>query len=273
MKNKLGKALLLLSSLPFLTAMMYNGPHFYVSNYSTFDVACISHEQVDENYVYTLNVKNNGHGYLYHIKLEGTIEEENYSLSTFNMSDVFTDRVIGYYEEATIKLISSKEIPDLSELNKKGEAYSLNDQSIKKSYATGEDFVQSVTLYDTHVDNKNCAYEYAINFKEGVKIDSACALFEVTYDNEPLYMMLERYSEGYHFYTREEIDLTKLEVEQMTFIAQYQPFQPTSEGILMVTLMVIGILLVISGVIFCAVFFFTRFLIRKNRKARADLPK
>lgn len=273
MKNKLSKALLLLSSLPFLTAMMYNGPHFYVPDYSSFDVTYVSHEQVDEKYVYTLNVKNNGHDYLYHIKLDGTIDEDNYSLSTFNMSDVFTNRVIGYYEETTIKLTSSKEIPDISALNKKGEAYSLNGDSIKKSYATGENFVQSVSLYDTHPDNNNCPFEYAINFKEGVNIDSACALFEITYDNEPLYMMLERYSEGYHFYTCEEIDLTKLEVEQMTFIAQYQPFQPTSEGILMVALMVIGILLVISGVIFCAVFFFTRFLIRKNRKARADLPK
>ena len=273
MKKNRVKALLLLSSLPFLTAMMYNGPHFYVSNYSSYDVTYVSHEQVDENYVYTLNIKNTGHGYLYAVNLEGTIEEESHSLSTHKMSEVFIDCVIGYYEETTIKLTSSKEIPDISKLNKKGEAYSLSDSSIEKFYATGENFVESVTLYDTHPDNDNCAFEYKVNFKQGVNTNSACALFEMTYDGKPLSLMLDGSSEGYHFYTREEIDLTKLEVEQMTFVAQYRAFTPSGEGILMVSLIIIGVMLLISGVIFLVVFFFVRFLIRKNRKVRADLPK
>ena len=92
-----------------------------------------------------------------------------------------------------------------------------------------------------------------------------------TYDNEPIYLMIENYSTGYHIFTYEELDLTKLKVEGVTLIEQYRAFSPTSEGILTVSLMILVAAVLVHGVLFCAIFFFVRFLIRRNRKAKADL--
>ena len=83
--------------------------------------------------------------------------------------------------------------------------------------------------------------------------------------------MIENYSTGYHIFTYEELDLTKLKVEGVTLIEQYRAFSPTSEGILTVSLMILVAAVLVHGVLFCAIFFFVRFLIRRNRKAKADL--
>ena len=52
------KLLPIFLTLPFLMAM-YNGPHFHVSNYDSYDVSYVSHEQVEDYYLYKVNVKKN----------------------------------------------------------------------------------------------------------------------------------------------------------------------------------------------------------------------
>ena len=155
-------------------------------------------------------------------------------------------------------------------LKKSGDAYSISDSSIKKHYFPSE-AIESITLADTHPDNENCKYEYQFNFKEEYDIAFRCGLFEITYEDKPINLMLDYSGDTYHFYTREEIDLTKLKVESITLIEEYHFFQPSEEGLRNLLFLVIGVILVISGVIFVVVFFFVRFLLRKNRKARAAL--
>ena len=267
------KLLPIFLTLPFLMAM-YNGPHFHVSNYDSYDVSYVSHEQVEDYYLYTINIKNNsGYHYIHSLHLEGTIEEEKYSNTLIDFSDTFCGSLIGPYGEATVKMASRVEIPDVSELSKSGDAYSIIDESIKKHYFT-TDVVESISLVTNTNDESNPdynLYNYKINFKEGTDTNFGCGLFKFTYDNEPIYLMLENTSDGYQFYTLKELDLTKLEVEGITLIEQYRPFSPTSEGILTVSLIVLAIVLLIHGALFCAIFFFVRFLIRRNRKAKADL--
>ena len=257
-------------TFPFLTAMMYNGPHFHVNNYSSYDLVYVSSEQVDENYVYSFNVENTGSSYIYKIELEGYVDSTKYQLTTFHLSDVFTSLLIGPYGEATVKITSSAEITDFSEFEKSGDAYSISDSSIKKHFFAGE-IVESISLVDTHPDNKDCAYEYTFNFKEGYDVAFSCGLFEMIYEDKPVKLMLDCYSGTYHFYTREEIDLTKLKVEEFTLIEEYRPFTPTEEGMRNLLFLVIAFALVVSGVVFLVVFFFVRFLIKKNKKARAGL--
>ena len=267
------KLLPIFLTLPFLMAM-YNGPHFHVSNYDSYDVSYVSHEQVEDYYLYTVNVKNNsGYHYIYSLHLEGTIEEEKYSNTLIDFSDTFCDSLIGPYGEATVKMISEKEIPDVSKLSKNGDAYSIIDESIKKHYFT-TDVVESISLVTNTNDESNPdynLYNYKINFKEGTDTNFGCGLFEFSYNNEPVYLMIEHFSSGYHIFTYQELDLTKLEVKGVTLIEQYRPFSPTSEGMLKVSLIVLAIALLIHGALFCAIFFFVRFLIRRNRKAKADL--
>ena len=265
------KLLPIFLTLPFLMAL-YNGPHFYVSNYNSYDVNYVSHEQVDDYYVYTLNIKNNsGYHYIYSLQLEGTIEEEKYSKILTDFSDTFCGSLIGPYGEATVKMASIVEIPDVSELSKSGDAYSIVDESIKKHYFP-TDVVESISLVSSANSQSNL-YNYKINFKEGTDTNFGCGLFKFTYDSEPIYLMLENTSDGYQFYTLKELDLTKLEVEGITLIEQYRPFSPTSEGILTVSLMILVAAVIVHGVLFCAIFFFVRFLIRKNRKAKAGLTQ
>ena len=268
------KLLPIFLTLPFLMAM-YKGPHFHVSNYDSYDVSYVSHEQVEDYYLYTINVKNNsGYHYIYSLQLEGTIEEEKYSKFITDFSDTFCGSLIGPYGETTVKMISEKEIPDVSKLSKNGDAYSIIDESIKKHYFT-TDVVESISLVTNTNDESNPdynLYNYKINFKEGTDTNFGCGLFEFSYNNEPVYLMIEHFSSGYHIFTYQELDLTKLEVKGVTLIEQYRPFSPTSEGILKVSLIVLAIALLIHGALFCAIFFFVRFLIRKNKKAKADLP-
>ena len=269
MNRKSFKILPIFLSLPFLMAM-YNGPHFYVSNYDSYDVTYVSHEQVDSDYVYVVNIKHNsGYYYIYSLKLEGKIDDESYSLESFKLSDTFCNYAIGPYGETTVKMISKKEISDVSKLTKSGNAYSVIDESIKKHYFS-VDVVESISLVSSPEDKSNL-YDYKINFKEGYNTNFNCGLFEFAYNNEPVYLMLENYSNGYQIYTYEELDLTKLEIKGITLIEEYRFFSPTSEGILKVSLIAIAIALLIHGVIFCAIFFFVRFLIRKNKNAKADL--
>ena len=273
MKKSYLKLLSIFLTFPFLMGM-YNGPHFHVSNYNSFDVTYISHEQVEDDYVYTLKIKHNsGYHYIYSLELKGTIEEEDYSAKSTNFSDTFCDSLIGPFGETTVKMISEKEIPDVSKLSKSGDAYSIIDESIKKHYFT-TDVVESISLVTNTNDESNPdynLYNYKINFKEGTDTNFGCGLFEFSYNNEPVYLMIEHFSSGYHIFTREELDLTKLKVEGITLIEQYRPFSPTSEGILKVSLIVLAIALLVHGALFCAIFFFVRFLIRKNRKAKAGL--
>ena len=269
MKKNLNKALLILSTIPFLCAM-YNGPHFYVSNYDSYDVSYVSHEQVEDYYLYTVNIKNNsGYHYIYSLQLEGIIEEEKYSKSLTDFSDTFCGSLIGPYGEATIKMASRVEIPDVSKLSKSGDAYSIIDESIKKHYFP-IDVVESISLVSS-ANNQSNLYNYKINFKEGTDTNFGCGLFKFAYDSEPIYLMLENTSNGYQFYTLKELDLTKLKVEGITLIEQYRAFSPTNEGILKVSLIVLAVALLVHGALFCAIFFFVRFLIRRNRKAKADL--
>ena len=118
MKKNHNKALLLLLTIPFLTAM-YNGPHFHVDNYSSYNLTYVSHEQVDDNYVYTFDIENTGPSFIYKVELEGMVDETKYQLTSFRFSDIFTDNLIGPYEEGIVKITSSREIPDLSEFKKK----------------------------------------------------------------------------------------------------------------------------------------------------------
>ena len=253
---------------------MYNGPYFHVPNYDSYDVTYVSHEKVEGDYIYTLNIKHNsGYHYIYSLELNGTIEEEKYSVKSDKFSDTFCDSLIGPFGETTIKMTSKKEIPDVSKLSKSGDAYSIIDESIKKHYFT-TDVVESISLVTNTNDESNPdynLYNYKINFKEGTNTNFACGLFKFTYDDEPIYLMIENYSSGYHIFTYEELDLTKLKVESITLIEQHRAFSPTNEGILTVSLIVLAVVLLIHGVLFCAIFFFVRFLIRRNRKAKADL--
>ncbi len=273
MKKSRLKILPVFLSLPFLMAM-YNGPYFHVSNYDSYDVAYVSHEKVEDDYIYTINIKHNsGYHYIYSLELKGTIEEEKYSVKSDKFSDTFCDSLIGPFGETTIKMTSKKEIPDVSKLSKSGDAYSIIDESIKKHYFT-TDVVESISLVTNTNDESNPdynLYNYKINFKEGTNTNFACGLFKFTYDDEPIYLMIENYSSGYHIFTYEELDLTKLKVEEITLIEQHLAFSPTNEGILTVSLIVLAVALLIHGVLFCAIFFFVRFLIRRNRKAKAGL--
>ena len=192
--KRLNKLSLVLLTMPFLTAMMYNGPYFYVSNYNSYDVSYVSHEQVEDYYLYTINVKNNsGYHYIYSLQLEGTIEEEKYSKFLTDFSDTFCGSLIGPYGEANVKMISEKEIPDVSELSKNGDAYSIIDESIKKHYFT-TDVVESISLVTNTNDESNPdynLYNYKINFKEGTDTNFGCGLFEFSYNNEPVYLMID----------------------------------------------------------------------------------
>ena len=269
MKKSRLKILPVFLSLPFLMAM-YNGPHFHVSNYGSYDVTYVSHEQVEDYYLYTVNVKNNsGYHYIYSLQLEGTIEEEKYSKNLIDFSDTFCGSLIGPYGEATVKMASTVEIPDVSKLSKSGDAYSIIDESIKKHYFP-VDVVESISLVSSANSQSNL-YNYKINFKEGTDTNFGCGLFKFAYDSESIFLMLENTSDGYQFYTLKELDLTKLKVEGITLIEQYRPFSPTNEGILTVSLIVLAVALLVHGALFCAIFFFVRFLIRRNRKAKADL--
>ena len=265
------KLLPIFLTLPFLMAI-YNGPYFHVSNYDSYDVSYVSHEQVEDYYLYTVNVKNNsGYHYIYSLQLEGTIEEEKFSKNLTDFSDIFCGSLIGPYGEATVKMASRVEIPDVSELSKSGDAYSIVDESIKKHYFP-TDVVESISLVSSANSHSNL-YNYKINFKEGTDTNFGCGLFKFAYDSEPIYLMLENTSDGYQFYTLKELDLTKLEVEGITLIEQYRPFSPTSEGILTVSLMILVAAVIVHGVLFCAIFFFVRFLIRRNRKVKAGLTQ
>ena len=273
MKKKHLKILPVFLSLPFLMAM-YNGPHFHVYNYDSYDVTYVSHEQVEDNYIYTLTIKHNsGYHYIYSLELKGTIDENSFSARFTDFSDVFCDNLIGPYGETTIKMVSKKEIPDVSKLSKSGDAYRIIDESIKKHYFP-TDVVESISLVTNSNDESNPdynLYNYKINFKEGTDTNFSCGLFELTYNNETVYLMIENFPSGYHIFTHEELDLTKLEVKGITLIEQYRPFSPSGEGILKVSLIILAIVLLIHGALFCAIFFFVRFLIRKKRKAKADL--
>ena len=268
MKNN-KKALLLLLTVPFLCAL-YNGPHFYDYGYSAYDLTYVSHELVDEEYVYTFDIKNNAGAYLYFAELEGEVEEENYYLGINTFSDTFFDYVLGPGVKTTVKVTTKKELPDLSQLTKNGKAYTISDSSINKHYFSS-DFVESITLKDDGSNNANHYCVYKINFKEGSNTNFSSGVLELTYDNEEVYLMRDGSQDGWVFFTHQEIDLTKLKFQSATLIESYRPFSPSDEGILLVSLMLIGILLLIHGAIFCAIFFSVRFLIRKNRKAKADL--
>ena len=270
MNKKHLKALPIFLSLPLLMAM-YNGPQFHMNDYASYDVTYISHEVVDENYVYTVNVKSNSNYYISSITLETTEEEGNYKFSSKRFSNIFNGYLIAPYKEATISLTSKQEITDFSKLGKHSSAYSLGYERLKKHFFNSETF-ESVTLAEYRPDNKDYPYEYKVNFKEGYDTNFCCGLFEMTYDNESVFLMLDGEYGDYHFYTYEELDLTKLKMEEATLIEQWRAFDPSPEGIMTLVFIVIGIMVVISAIIFCFVFFFVRYLIRKNKKARADLP-
>lgn len=272
MKKNRSKTLLLLLTIPFLTAF-YNGPNFYVHHYSSYDLEYVSHEQVDDLYVYTCNFKNQSATYVELIKLNGTIDDETYSLELLDhsFSDIFCDYVAKPYYEGTVKLVSSKEIPDISKLNKDGDGFITSDSSVKKAYASG-DVVESISLMRAK-DGESRYYAYSITLSAGFNDIYGYGLYEMDYDGDPFYLLLDHYSEGYTFYTLQEVDLTKLKVNGITFIEQYRPFSPSDEGLLTVSLIILAVALLIHGALFCAVFFFVRFLIRKNRKAKAGLTQ
>lgn len=271
MKKNHNKALLLLLTLPFLTAM-YNGPHFYVHHYDSYDLDYVSHEQIDDKYVYTCDFKNNSATYLTNIKLEGTINDETYNLGLLNhsFSDVFVDYVPIPFYEGTVKLVSNKEIPDISKLDKDGDGFRIDDSSIEKAFASS-DVIQGINLVHTK-DESSSYYCYRITLKPDFSDIYSCALYEMEYDEDRFYLLNDRTSDGYTFYTFQEVDLTKLKVGGITFIEEYHAFSPKGDGLLYAALVLLGIVLLIHLVIFLIVFFFVRFLIRKNRKAKADLP-
>ena len=79
MKKSDLKLLPIFLTFPFLMGM-YNGPYFHVPNYDSYDVTYVSHEKVEDDYIYTINIKHNsGYHYIYSLELKGTIEEEKYS--------------------------------------------------------------------------------------------------------------------------------------------------------------------------------------------------
>lgn len=272
MKKNHNKALLLLLTLPFLTAM-YNGPHFYVHHYDSYDLDYVSHEQIDDKYVYTCDFKNNSATYLTNIKLEGTINDETYNLELLNhsFSDVFVDYVPIPFYEGTVKLVSNKEIPDISKLDKDGDGFRIDDSSIEKAYAS-TDIIESIFLFQTKSEDHRF-YSYKIALSPDFIDKYAYGLYELTYDGDTFYQFIDRNSDGYLFYTHQEIDLTKLKVEGVTFIEEYHAFSPKGDGLLYAALVLLGIVLLIHLVIFLIVFFFIRFLVRKNRKARASISQ
>ena len=273
MKNKHRKLLLLFFTFPFLTASLYNGPHFYVNNYDSYEYSYVSHELVDEDYVYTVNIKNDANYYLSSVKLT---DEESYYLESNKLSEIFCSYTVGPFVETTVKFTSKKEITDFSKLSKSGVAYSITDESIKKRYFDVNEVVESITSRPIDPEkNTNNLFAYRINFKEGINFSSSCGLFEFTYDEEKVFLMMEYGRDECCFYTRQEIDLTKLEIKNVTLIDQYVPFSIniSDDAFLILTLIVFGVALLISGVIFCAIFIPIRILKRKNKKAKADLAQ
>ena len=270
MKKNHNKALLLLLTIPFLTAF-YNGPNFYVHHYSSYDLEYVSREQVDGLYVYTCNFKNQSATYVELIKLNGTIDDETYSLELLDhsFSDIFCDYVAKPYYEGTVKLVSSKEIPDISKLNKDGDGFVTSDSSVKKAYASG-DVVESISLMRAK-DEESRYYAYSITLSTDFNDIYGYGLYEMDYDGGTFYLFLDHYSEGYTFYTLQEVDLTKLKVNDITFIEQYRPFTPEGSGFLYLVLIVLVAIILIHLAIFLIVFFFIRFLIRRNNRARASI--
>ena len=272
MKKNHRKLLPLFLVLPFLAAS-YNGPNFYVHNLNYYDLEYASHEQVGEDYIYTCNFKNSTGVYLTSIELSGEIDDESYylSLEGHSFSHIFYEYVVGPGYEGTVTLTSKKEIPDINKLHKDGEGFTVSDTSIEKAYAS-TDIIENIFLFRTKSEDHRF-YSYKIALSPDFIDKYAYGLYELTYDGDTFYQFIDRYSDGYLFYTYQEIDLTKLKVEGVTFIEQYRPFSPSGDGLLYVSLIVIGVLLLFHAAIFLAVFFFVRFLIRKNRKAKADLAQ
>ena len=261
--------MLLFMTLPFLTAM-YNGPGFYESHYKSFDYEYVSHEQVEDKYVYTLKIKNSsGYYYLYNLKLEGKIDDINYSLhlDSHGFSDVFADYMIGPYAEKTIKMVSSKEIPDINELTKDGSAITLKDDSVYKWY-NEPSVIESIVEKPIEGDNPNNLFAYQINYKENAEPDYFYGgLIGLTYGDEDFYLLVEKNSSGSNIYTYEAIDLTQLTVKQVTLIEGYRT-RINEQGIIAFLFMFLGIMVLISGGVFCIIFFGIYFVKRLTRKKK-----
>lgn len=271
-KNSI-KILPIFLALPFVMAM-YNGPHFYESDISYYDLTYVSHEQIDEQYVYTCNFKNNSADvYISSISLSGTLKNENYQFSLYKngFSDIFNNSycVLAPQYEGIVKLYSEKEITDLSEFDKDGNGFSLSDSSINKINVYTSN-IESITLNQIDSVKPSSSYYYTIKFNENVKNIYSCGLFEMKYNGETVYLMMESSKEGYRFSTSEQLDLNKLTVEGVTLVETYRPFSINVDKLGELTAIFVAIMVVIHVGIFCAIFFPIRHTLRKRRKAKAD---
>lgn len=274
MKNNSLKILPIFLTIPFLLAM-YNGPHFYEYNIDDYDLTYVSHEQIDDEYIYTCNFKNNrSTAYVSSISLSGTIEEEKYELTLCEngFSNIFRNYncVVPPQYEGTVRLSSAKEISDLSKLEKDGRGFSLSDNSIEKEFIYTSN-IESITLKPIDQESVNPFYYYVIKFNENVENIYSCGVFEVNYNGETAHLLLESSKEGYHFSTSEELDLTKLTVKSITLVKTYRPFSINTERLGELTAIYVAIMVVIHVGIFCAIFFPVRHMLRKKRKAQTDI--
>ena len=274
MKKNLLRILPIFLALPFLMAM-YNGPRFYEHNIDDYDLTYVSHEQIGDEYIYTCNFKNNrSTAYISSINLSGTLEEEKYELTLCEngFSSIFRNYncVVPPQYEGTVRLSSTKEISDLSKLEKDGRGFSLSDSSVEKEFIYISN-IESITLESINQDKSNPFYYYNIKFNKNVDNIYSCGVFEINYNGETAHLLLDSSKEGYHFSTSEELDLTKLAVESITLVKTYRAFSINTERLGELTAIYVAIMVVIHVGVFCAIFFPVRHMLRKKRKAQTDI--
>ena len=269
-------AILTLLFLPF--TLMANSPNPVRAPDEYTDVEVSNFTLVSESknkYLYTLDVTNTG---------EGFVDLYRYTVSGQSIY-TYTDDLIGPLGTETL------EIEFKNKVNFTDLSFAFLGYQIKYVHDDVID-LQAVSSISRTYDMSEERYTYAFNIQYKKVNDKFNGYYRVvtkikdTKTNEYHYFMTaDKLSENHSFTTNKDLNVDELYLESFHFIESYEYYQTSSVerffsaigNVLLIFAVIclpyIGLLLLLSGIIFVIVFFTVRYLKKGKKKTNKDKDK
>ena len=265
MKKNYKRLLPLLLALP---ALMANAPmpQVFDNEYKDYQITYVSHEPNGERYNYTYHLKNTGKGYIDYIRLFYETNDASYGFSYYSSGNYhpFSNIVFEPGFDGDIVFDSYREIPDINKLKAKCEGYSMFDESVIVGGS------KAVTLANKYSGDIYYQVDLTLNYSEAKDKDfNYGAILKINYEDNIYYVKVDE-TQKYRIETREELDLTKLTVLDVTVIKSRPSYYGIVDVFTIIAIVVIVCLVIfIGGGIFAAIFIPT--MVRRKRRRRAAL--
>ena len=258
MKQRTRKLLVILPLLPFLMA---NSPAPRQEDYKDLEVTYVSEESLYTYNFYRFNVKNTGNGYLNYIYLNNQ-DGDNYFGAYIENNEIlppFDNVLIEPGFDRVVIVATKNKLPDSKIVKAECSSYFIDAENVAFNGDKKVSYVSNASSVSNHYHVYTIQAFYSGETSGNYNYR---AVLKFTYDGVSGCVLLDNI-DNLRFTTNEQLDLTKLTVEDVLMVRDTERYNYYNNGfgenlgnafaVLLIFLLVFGLLL--SFGIFSAIFF------------------